>query len=225
MVPGGIGSDVLLFQKRFHQGLVDGSVTLTFRAWPKPRVKRGGRYRVHPIGVVEVDDVRPVRAGDVGEADARAAGFDSLEDMWSYVRPVLAAPLTPDTALFRVALHHGGDGDRVPEALDGALSADAVATLRAALAKLDARADAPWTYEVLRLIRRRPRTAASKLAKSLGRETLPFKEDVRRLKRLGLTQSFEVGYELSPRGTAFLGLAPRRAAAPSRQRRARPRRK
>jgi hypothetical protein len=48
---------------------------------------------------------------------------------------------------------------------------------------------------------------ASKLAKQLGRETLPFKVDVRKLKKLGLTQSFEVGYEISPRGRAYLAAA------------------
>jgi hypothetical protein len=31
-----------------------------------------------------------------------------------------------------------------------------------------------------------------------------FKRDVRRLKELGLTESLEVGYRLSPRGRAFL---------------------
>ncbi len=223
MVPGGIGSDVLLFQKRFHQGLVDGSVTLTFRAWATPRVKVGGRYRVHPIGVVQVDDVRPVRLGDVTEADALAAGFTSLAEMWAYVQPVVAKKLSAQTPLFRVALHHGGDGDRVEGALDDRLTADDVATLRVKLASLDARADEPWTFEVLRLIAKRPRVAASQLAKRLGRPTLPFKVDVRKLKRLGLTQSFEVGYELSPKGRAFLSLAKRRVKARATSRKARPR--
>ena len=38
----------------------------------------------------------------------------------------------------------------------------------------------------------------------VGRETAPFKIDVRKLKGLGLTRSFEVGYEISPRGAEFL---------------------
>ena len=42
------------------------------------------------------------------------------------------------------------------------------------------------------------------MALMLGRETKDFKADVVKLKRLGLTQSFEVGYEVSPRGLAFL---------------------
>jgi hypothetical protein len=38
----------------------------------------------------------------------------------------------------------------------------------------------------------------------VGRETAPFKIDVRKLKGMGLTRSFEIGYELSPRGRAVL---------------------
>src|SRR5262249_27245170 len=74
-----------------------------------------------------------------------------------------------------------------------------------------------WTLPTLRLIGRRPRIAASVLAASLGRERDPFKIDVRKLKRLGLTQSFEVGYELSPRGRALLRRLPRRPGPTSRR--------
>jgi hypothetical protein len=45
---------------------------------------------------------------------------------------------------------------------------------------------------------------AADIAASIGREKLPFKADVRKLKELGLTESLDVGYRLSPRGRAFL---------------------
>ena len=35
-------------------------------------------------------------------------------------------------------------------------------------------------------------------------ETKRYKTDVRKLKELGLTESLEVGYRLSPRGRAYL---------------------
>ena len=63
----------------------------------------------------------------------------------------------------------------------------------------------PGRGQVLRLIAERPGVRAPDLAASLGRETLPFKRDVRKLKELGLTVSLEVGYEISPRGRAYLG--------------------
>ena len=55
------------------------------------------------------------------------------------------------------------------------------------------------------LIAERPATRAPDLAASLGRETAPFKADVRKLKELGLTESLEIGYRLSPRGRAYYG--------------------
>jgi hypothetical protein len=50
-----------------------------------------------------------------------------------------------------------------------------------------------------------------------GRERHPFKTDVRKHKELGLTESLEVGYRLSPRGRALLarlGDRPHRVPGP-----------
>jgi hypothetical protein len=62
----------------------------------------------------------------------------------------------------------------------------------------------PWTRATLRAIGDNPGRRAPDLAAAFGRETLAFKRDVRKLKELGLTESLEVGYRLSPRGRAFL---------------------
>ena len=193
---------LLLFQKRFHEGLLKGRITLTFRRWAKPHVKPGGRYRCHPIGVLEVDRVDRVRAGDITSRDAERSGFGSLEDLLEYIRSGPGGALDDDTELFRVELHHGGDGDRVELALEDDLTSEDVETIKKKLERMDAKE--PWTMRTMRLIEKHPRVAASKLAKKLGRETQPFKVDVRKLKKLGLTQSFEVGYEISPRGKAYL---------------------
>ena len=198
---------MLLFKKRFHAGLVDGSVTLTVRLWDKPHVKPGGRYRVHPIGVVEVDGIARVDFGALTEDDAMRAGFVDLAELTEYARPVAKGPLTAQTQVFKVHLHHGGDGDRVQLALETQLDKAAVAELCKKLKRLDAKS--PWTRQTLKLIARRPKIAASKLAASMGRQTEPFKIDVRKLKKLGLTESFEVGYDLSPRGRAFFAKKPR----------------
>lgn len=196
---------MLLFQKRFHEGLVSGAVTVTFRRWDKPRVRAGGRYRCHPIGVLEVDRIDRVKVRSITEKDAQASGFGSRRDLIAYVRSAREEALTDETELYRIELHHGGDGDRVEFALEDALTPEDVVSITQKLARMDA--DEPWTKRTLALIEEHPRVAASQLAAKLGRETLPFKVDVRKLKKLGLTQSFEVGYEISPRGRAYLALA------------------
>jgi hypothetical protein len=198
---------MLLFKKRFHAGLVNGSVTRTFRLWDTPRVKAGGRYRVHPIGVVEVRSVSRVTLGTLTDHDAQRAGFESKVELLEYMSPVAKTPLRDATPVFDVALAYAGDGDRVSLALETELTKDDVLELHEKLSTWDGRI--PWTMTTLKLIKRRPRIAASKLAASLGRETVPFKADVVKLKKLGLTQSFEVGYEVSPRGIAFMKAAAR----------------
>jgi hypothetical protein len=197
---------MLLFKKPFHEGLVNGTITLTFRRWDKPHVRAGGRYRCHPIGVLEVEDVQSVTVRTIGADDAKKAGFPSREDLLAYLREL--GPLDDSTAVYRVALHHGGDGDRVALALLDTLTAEDVRDITAKLAKMDGKE--PWTKKTLSLIEKHPRIAASKLAPRLGRETPDFKAHVVKLKKLGLTQSFEVGYEIAPRGRAYLEATRRR---------------
>lgn len=207
---------MLLFQKRFHEGLVSGAVTVTFRRWDKPHVRVGGRYRCHPIGVLEVDRVDRVKVKAITEKDAKASGFASRSDLVDYIRSARDEALTDETELYRIELHHGGDGDRVELALEDALGPEQAEAIAQKLARMDAAE--PWTKKTLELIEKHPRVAASQLAAKLGRETLPFKVDVRKLKKLGLTQSFEVGYEISPRGRAYLALARTRRKKTSRSR-------
>jgi hypothetical protein len=191
---------MLLFKKAFFEGLKSGAITLTFRRWAKPHVKPGGRYRCHPIGVLEVDAIAKITASRITEADASRAGFASRQLLRAYLAEL--GPVEDDTELWRVELHHGGDGDRVPLALEDTLTPADVAEIRVKLARMDAKK--PWTKKTLALIGANPRTAASKLALKVKRPTLELKTDVRKLKKLGLTQSFEVGYEISPRGRAYL---------------------
>ena len=188
----------LLFKKAFHQGLIDGSITLTFRRWERAQVKPGGRYRCHPIGVLEVDAIDTVPLADITDADARASGFPSRAEL---VEAVGAG----DGPLFRVKLRHIGDADARPEAFAAELTREQVADISAKLEKLDrASPVGPWTRKALKLIAKHPHRRAGDLADLCRREKLEFKEDVRKLKRLGLTISHEVGYSLSPRGEAFL---------------------
>ena len=193
---------MLLFQKRFHEGLTAGTITLTFRRWKKPLAKPGGRYRCHPIGVLEVSDVRVVRAADITEGDAKRSGFAEVAELTAYLASAKDDAFGPTSEVYRVELRHAGDGDRISAAMESDLTQDDVANITGALAKLDK--PTRWTLRTLELIRDNPRIAASKLAPAFKLETAPFKARVLKLKKLGLTQSFEVGYEVSPRGVEWM---------------------
>lgn len=116
-----------------------------------------------------------------------------------------------DGETYRVRLSWAGPDPRVALRESADLTDDDVTAIDAKLERLDrASSHGPWTMATLDVIRRRPHTRAPDLAEELGRERDPFKTDVRKLKNLGLTRSFDVGYEVSPRGTAYLERTARR---------------
>lgn len=205
---------MLLFKSEFWPGLRDGTITLTFRLWDTPRVRVGSNQRTHPVGVLRIDDVREVQVRDITEDEARRAGFADRDALVASLRAFAKGPLTPSTRVFRVELTRTGEIDRAPGAEDADLSEDDVLAIDAKLDAMDARsADGAWTRATLRLIAEHPHTVAVELAKRAGRERAPFKADVVKLKKLGLTESFEIGYDLTPRGRAYLDAVTRRGAS------------
>jgi hypothetical protein len=188
----------MLFPQRFRQPIADGTVTLTFRRWRRPQALPGRVYRT-PVGRIAVERVDVVDPAAIGDADARRAGFDTAA--------ALLAQLPGEDALpvYRIQFHAEPGPDPRDELAAAADLSDAdVAELDRRLDRLDAHASAPWTAAALAAIAARPATRAAELAADLGRERLPFKADVRKLKALGLTISLERGYRLSPRGEEYL---------------------
>ena len=189
----------MLFEASFHEGIRDGSITLAFRRW-KRRQAAPGRIQRTPAGRIEIETVDVVDPADITDDDARRAGFASADALRADLRG------TPDVSTYRIAFRAvDGPDPRAELSADSSLGAEDRAEIDRRLDRLDAASShGPWTRETLALVAERPAVRAGDLAASVGRETQPFKTDVRKLKNLGLTLSLDVGYRLSPRGDAYL---------------------
>jgi hypothetical protein len=189
----------MLFAQRFWSGLADGSITATFRRWKRRQALAGRRYRT-PAGIIEVEAVDVLDPREIGDDDARAAGYPSAQELVADLRGPAGDPV------YRLRFHLVDEPDpRAQLAADAALADADVAELDRRLDRLDrASSHGPWTAATLAMIAARPETRAGDLAADAGRERLEFKRDVRKLKDLGLTLSLQVGYRLSPRGEAYL---------------------
>ncbi|MEM7273848.1 MAG: hypothetical protein AAF547_12260 [Actinomycetota bacterium] len=187
------------FTKPFWAGIADGSITVAFRAWTKPTVVAGRPYRTGG-GRIEVLAVEPIDPARITKADAARAGYPSPDEARSQLDPA------PNRTVYRVRFRLLDEPDpRELLAADADLDDEAIADIDGRLQRLDrAATEGPWTAATLRLIRDHPARRAPDLAELVGRETKPFKLDVRKLKNLGLTRSLRIGYELSPRGQAYL---------------------
>lgn len=188
----------MLFTRDAWPGLADGSITLTFRTWTRPQARTGGRYRVAGL-LLEAVDVTQVSAGSITDDDAGRTGAANADEVRARMKVT-----GPEQLVWRVELRSLGADDRIERRQDDALDADGIAELKARLDRLDRRSATPWTRQTLRLIERYPGIVSTALARHAGRERMAFKTDVRKLKELGLTESLEVGYRLSPRGEALL---------------------
>ena len=188
----------MLFRRRSLDGIRAGEITLAFRRWDRPRARAGGRQRT-AVGELAIDSVEPVERGSITPQEALRAGHASLDELLAEL------DARGDAQIWRIELHWAAEDQRRLLREQADLDGAELGRLRSRLARLDAASlNGPWTRATLDLIADHPETRAHDLAASVGREKLPFKRDVRKLKELGLTESLPVGYRLSPRGRALL---------------------
>jgi hypothetical protein len=184
----------MLFRAKDLEAIFTGRVTIAFRRWKKPGAKAGGQQRTQ-LGMVAIDSVEEIDPATLTEADARAASYPDLASL-------LAMFEAQEGTCYRIRLRPGGPDPRAALASASEIAPADRAKIDKRLAALDGMT--PWTIGTLECIRDHPGVVSTRLAELLGRERFALKDDIRKLKALGLTESLEVGYRLSPRGQAYL---------------------
>ena len=186
-----------MFNAPTLRGLAEGRVHCTYRRWTVVRPKVGSRFTTRE-GVVEITSIDRVADDELDEADAYEAGFSSRKALLRWTAG------NGEGDLYRIGITLVGPDPRIALRSSDNLSPTEVAELTAKLDRMDRAADRPWTRQVLRQIRNSPGVVSTELAAEASEDRPYYKIRVRRLKALGLTESLEVGYRLSPRGAAFL---------------------
>jgi hypothetical protein len=187
----------MLFTAATLRGLTQGRVSCTYRRWEVVRPKVGSRFTTS-AGVVEVTSITHADEQQLTEREAAEAGFDSVAELLKWC----SAKGNGD--LYRIGIALAGPDPRIELRRTVNLDAADIAMLNAKLDRMDRAADQAWTRSTLRQISRLPGVVSTELAAEAGEERRAYKLRVRRLKALGLTESLERGYRLSPRGQAYL---------------------
>lgn len=182
-----------------------GEIDRAFRRWRRPTVRAGGTLNT-PRGQLTIEAVDPVTDDDLTDDEARRAGFADADALRRSLPP------RAETTLVRVRFGPLAADPRLALRADDDLDPDTLADLRTRLDRLDR--GGAWTRDVLTRIAAHPGRRAADLADDLGTTTEILKPRVRRLKALGLTESLEVGYRLSPRGEAWLTASGGRSELP-----------
>ncbi len=188
----------MIIRQKQLAGIAAGDITLAFRRWRRPTVRAGGTLRT-TIGVLAIDELQEVDEDAITAQMAVAAGFGSREAL------VAELAKAPEGTTYLIRLRLAGADPRVALRERAEVSPAELDQIRKRLDGLDQRSAAgPWTRATLTAIDENPGRLAADLASSLGWEKAWFKPQVRKLKELGLTESLEIGYRLSPRGRVVL---------------------
>jgi hypothetical protein len=189
----------VLINQLTSAGIAAGHVTTVLRRWDVPRATAGGTQRT-PAGTIRIDRVTEHPADyRVTHAQAVAAGYPDAKSAQAEL------DRRPAAHTYVIAVSYVAPDERHALAAADRLTATDLAAISASLNRWDAASsDGPWTKRYLDLIAANEGVRAPDLAAAEGQETARFKRRVRQLKGLGLTISLDVGYRISPRGTAFL---------------------
>ena len=192
----------MLLNRATLDAIATGEITLVFRRWKRPTVKTGGSLRT-AVGMLAIGSVDRIPMRAITADDAHRAGFPSRARL-------LEELSTRDGHCYRIEVSLGGADPLETLRNQTDLAVTDIEELDRHLDRLD-RSGPPgaWTRQYLSVIAEHPHVRAEDLAGELGIDKPTFKTSVRKLKALGLTISHSPGYELSPRGRAYLDLRPR----------------
>ena len=88
----------LFFKKPLQTAIREGRKRTTIRRWDRPRLRAGQEAFAPGLGWLAIDRVEAIELERLADADARADGFDSLDDL-----TVVLHQMYPD---------HASDGKR-----------------------------------------------------------------------------------------------------------------
>ena len=184
----------MLIKRDVLERIKAGEIDLQFRRWKRPTVKSGGSLKTR-VGVLSIGAVEVVGLDDLTDGEAERAGFRDAGELVTWLES------TRPGEVYRIEVHYQGEDPRAALREQTDLDEAELAAIVAKLEQMDARSTiGPWTARAMELIAVHPGRLAETLAQEMDLEKHPFKSRIRKLKAMGLTESLEIGYRLSPRG-------------------------
>ncbi len=90
------------FSPDIRDEVADGTITVSYRLWSRPKVKVGGIYRSASVWI-EIDEIDLVPFSSITPEDLALTGEPDLESLRR--RAAHAGPIDDDTLVYRVEFH------------------------------------------------------------------------------------------------------------------------
>jgi len=90
------------FSPELRDRVADGTITVSYRLWSRPKVKAGGVYRSGAV-TIEIDEIELLPFSSITNEDLALTGETDLEALRA--RAAHAGPIHDDTLVYRVEFH------------------------------------------------------------------------------------------------------------------------
>jgi hypothetical protein len=90
------------FSPDLRHRVADGTITVSYRLWSRPKVKVGGVYRSGSV-TIEIDDMELLPFSSITDGDLSRTGEPDIETLLR--RAAHAGPIHDDTLVYRVEFH------------------------------------------------------------------------------------------------------------------------
>ena len=90
------------FSADLRDRVANGTITVSFRLWSRPKVKVGGLYRSGAV-MIEIDDIELLPFSSITDDDLARTGEPDLESLRH--RAAHSGPIDDNTLVFRVEFH------------------------------------------------------------------------------------------------------------------------
>jgi len=174
------------------------NISLAFRKWKRPLVKKGTLVKTS-IGQIEILDISEVYQENISHKEAKSAGYKGLADLTGVLNAI------EEGSIYKIWVKYHSPDPQIKMREQTKLSDEEFNQIKLKLERLDRYSrQGKWILNILQAIRDNPKLRAQDLAVKTGKQKDWLKPNIRKLKYLGLTVSHEVGYTISPRGMIIL---------------------
>jgi hypothetical protein len=90
------------FSPELRDRVADGTITVSYRLWSRPKVRVGGTYRSGTV-TIEIDEIELLPFSSITDDDLAQTGESDLHALRR--RAAHAGPIGDDTVLYRVEFH------------------------------------------------------------------------------------------------------------------------
>ncbi|UCG78008.1 MAG: hypothetical protein JSV21_10670 [Nitrospirota bacterium] len=194
------------FTRKYHEGVKEGKITLTFRPWDTLRVLRGKIYRAYNLGLLKVHDVDFRQLASVTLEEAKRCGYANMDEFRDDFEALAGREVAFDfERCVRIEFSFIGEDIENYKKAMGDVKDSEIFNIKEMLLKLEQKGTKQWAIKALQVLKKKETVMPKEMEKPLKLSAEKVKQNMKKLKELNLVMSDNrTGYYITPLGMKIL---------------------